>query len=115
MELVEQLGSGVPRILKSYGRECFLFSDNFIRMTFPAKGVHNVTENVTEKRLLDILKIINRNSQITTEKIANHLGVTKRTILRDIDKLKELGILHHIGSAKGGYWEIKEDKNPANK
>jgi predicted HTH transcriptional regulator len=33
--LVEQLGSGVPRILKSYGKECFKFSDNFLRMTFP--------------------------------------------------------------------------------
>ena len=36
LELVEQLGSGVPRILQSYGRECFRFLDNFIRMTFPA-------------------------------------------------------------------------------
>lgn len=33
--LVEQLGSGVPRILEYYGRECFKFSENFLRMTFP--------------------------------------------------------------------------------
>lgn len=36
LELVEHLGSGVPRILQSYGRENFRFLDNFIRMTFPA-------------------------------------------------------------------------------
>jgi len=30
-----QLGSGVPRILESYEKECFKFSDNFLRMTFP--------------------------------------------------------------------------------
>ena len=35
LELVEQLGSGVPRILQSYERKCFRFMDNFIRMTFP--------------------------------------------------------------------------------
>ena len=34
MELVEQLGSGIPRILQSYGKECFQFSDNYIRISF---------------------------------------------------------------------------------
>jgi len=34
--LVEQLGSGVPRILETYSRECFTFSDNFLRMAFPS-------------------------------------------------------------------------------
>ena len=35
LELVEHLGSGVPRILRSYGKECFKFTENFLRMTFP--------------------------------------------------------------------------------
>ena len=33
--LFEQLGSGVPRILETYSRDCFSFSDNFLRMAFP--------------------------------------------------------------------------------
>jgi predicted HTH transcriptional regulator len=37
VDLVEQLGSGVPRILETYGKECFKFSDNFLRMTFPSE------------------------------------------------------------------------------
>jgi predicted HTH transcriptional regulator len=36
LDVVEHLGSGIPRILEAYGRECFTFSDNFLRMTFPA-------------------------------------------------------------------------------
>jgi predicted HTH transcriptional regulator len=36
--LVEQLGSGIPRILESYGKECFQFSENFLRMTFPTSN-----------------------------------------------------------------------------
>nr|WP_262713162.1 ATP-binding protein [Anseongella ginsenosidimutans] len=47
LELVEQLGSGVPRILGSYGKECFRFMENFIRMTFPASK--EVTPQVTPK------------------------------------------------------------------
>lgn len=38
VELVEQLGSGIPRILQSYGRDCFKFMDNFTRMVFPSSG-----------------------------------------------------------------------------
>lgn len=35
LELVEQLGSSIPRIFESYERSCFRFFPNFIRMTFP--------------------------------------------------------------------------------
>lgn len=48
LELVEQLGSGVPRILESYGRECFRFMENFTRMTFPSSEITpQVTPQVT--------------------------------------------------------------------
>ncbi len=36
LDMVEHLGSGIPRILEAYGKECFIFSDNFLRMVFPA-------------------------------------------------------------------------------
>jgi len=47
--MVEQLGSGVPRILESYGRECFTFSDHFLRMSFPVHEsmIPQVTPQVT--------------------------------------------------------------------
>lgn len=35
MELVEQLGSGMRRILDAYGRDAFEIDDNFICVTFP--------------------------------------------------------------------------------
>ncbi|WP_291483147.1 Fic family protein [Cyclonatronum sp.] len=35
LELVEHLGSGIPRILEKYSKKCFRFTENFLRMTFP--------------------------------------------------------------------------------
>ena len=35
LEMVEQLGSGVPRILEFYSEGHFQFSENFLRITFP--------------------------------------------------------------------------------
>ena len=49
LDLVEQLGSGIPRILKSYSKACFHFSDNFLRMVFPSAEPVHATEQVTEQ------------------------------------------------------------------
>ncbi len=35
LDLVEQLGSGIPRILETYGRESFIFTPNFLRISMP--------------------------------------------------------------------------------
>ena len=35
LEMVEQLGTGIHRILKHYGKDCFHFTENFTRVVFP--------------------------------------------------------------------------------
>ncbi|WP_300435448.1 Fic family protein [Christiangramia sp.] len=49
LDLVEQLGSGIPRILKYYDKTCFSFSDNFLRMVLPAAEKVYGTEQDTEQ------------------------------------------------------------------
>ncbi|MGV3763698.1 Fic family protein [Parapedobacter sp.] len=60
LELVEQLGSGVPRILESYGKECFRFMGNFIRMIFSASEV--VTPQV--KKLINVFEGIHNRTEL---------------------------------------------------
>ncbi|MEO5787720.1 MAG: hypothetical protein ACOH2D_10750 [Gelidibacter sp.] len=36
LDLVEQLGSEIPRILQAYPKDCFQFSYNFLRITRPS-------------------------------------------------------------------------------
>lgn len=71
LELVEQLGSGVPRILESYGKECFRFMGNFIRMTFPASEevIPQVTERVTEQ-VLNLLAVADQTGRTSAELMA---------------------------------------------
>ena len=52
VELVESLGSGIPRILYAYGKECFMFTDNFIRITFPSNvyvNAHDGTKSAPSR------------------------------------------------------------------
>jgi len=55
LEMVEQLGSGIPRILEHYGRDRFQFSENFLRMAFPS--IEKVTPQVTPQveRLIKVM------------------------------------------------------------
>ena len=45
VELLESLGSGIPRILRAYGEDCFKFTDNFIRITLLI-SVHDTAHDV---------------------------------------------------------------------
>jgi len=44
----------------------------------------DVTENVTEKRIIIILNEINLNNKISIDQLAGILKVTRRTILSDL-------------------------------
>ena len=76
-------------------------------------GENNVTENVTENRLLLILEEMKKNTSITTTDLARILHVTRRTIHRDIDLLKQQGLLTRIGPDKGGNWKVIEENMQA--
>jgi predicted HTH transcriptional regulator len=77
LDLVEHLGSGVPRILKSYGKECFKFTENFLRMTFPVSG--QVTAQVTAQ-VEKLVKILDK--EMDRQEIQSKLGRLHREHFR---------------------------------
>ncbi|NDV17526.1 hypothetical protein GO009_16025 [Muricauda sp. TY007] len=86
LELVEQLGSGVPRILQNYGKECFKFMDSFTRMIFP------ISEKVTEqvKNLIAVFQ--NEHSR---NDLMDLLGLTHREHFRTeyLQRAIDLGLV----------------------
>jgi len=131
LELVEQLGSGIPRILQHYGKESFSFSDNFLRMTLSTKedvtepnerakeeggvmggaigGAIDATEALT-KRQREVLKLIANNTAITYTEIAEALSINESAVGKHITAIKNKGFLIRHGDTRG-YWEINLDKN----
>jgi len=53
-----------------------------------------------------ILDLINENNEITIPELSNRIGVTERTIERNIRKLRKEGKLKRVGGAKGGHWKL---------
>ncbi len=55
-----------------------------------------------------ILALIRQDPFVTTVAMGAALGITKRAVLKQIDKLKVQGRLRRVGPAKGGHWEVIE-------
>lgn len=119
LELVEQLGSGVPRILEIYDKSCFRFFPNFIRMTFPKNtggiidgiisgaigGIIGGAINELTDRQKEVLELIKNNPKISITQIAETLEISRSAIQEHIDLLKEKQIIEREGGTKG-YWKI---------
>ena len=111
LDLVEQMGTGIIRILQSYDKKSFEFFPNFIRVTFPfnkdkfreeAKEFAELTE--TQKSIINLML---DSPTITQETLSNLLGINIRTVQRNIKTLIEKGLIERTGATKKGEWIVK--------
>ena len=81
VELVESLGSGIPRILRAYGEDCFKFTDNFIRITLPISA-HDHASNHASNHASD-------HASVQVEKLVSILtGEMGRSELQGLLSIK---------------------------
>lgn len=115
MNMVEQIGSGISRMNKLMTevglpspefRTSGMFTVVFQRPNKNKKiSSGMVSEEMSEENILALIK---NNPEITIPEIAQRLNKTPRTIERQMQNLKKMGVLIRIGSRKAGYWEILE-------
>ena len=67
--------------------------------------VENVVENVVDRMDLIVL-LLKEDNTLSPAQLAKQLGVTARTIQRDLEKLSKAERIKHIGPDKGGHWEV---------
>jgi predicted HTH transcriptional regulator len=83
LEMVEHLGSGIPRITRFFGPECFHFTENFLRASLPSHGpVHaemEVTPQVTPQ-VGQLLRII--TGEHSRQELQEMLGLADREHFR---------------------------------
>lgn len=141
VELVESLGSGIPRILQTYGQSIFSFTKMFTRITLPAdpevvKQLHeednyqekkedyqeNYQENkknyqekeqpISTKVRDRILQILQKDNTLSVADIADILfDITPSGVQYHINQMKKQGVLRRIGPDKGGHWEVTDNKD----
>lgn len=112
LDLVEQLGTGIIRILKVYDKSVYEFTDNFIRVNFKFNEYKqleqfiNENDNSMSEISKRILALIEKMPSITQNEMSKQLGISIRTLSRHLNELKNNRTIERIGSNKKGYWKI---------
>jgi predicted HTH transcriptional regulator len=65
-----------------------------------------VSEKTSGKTSGKILEAILQNNTITIPELSILIGITERSIERNLLKLQKEGTLKRIGPAKGGHWQV---------
>lgn len=82
LDMVERLGSGAPRISEAYPKDCFIFTSNFLRMSFPA--TEQVTPQVTPQ-VEKLLVVV--SGEMAREAIQEKLGLSdKKNYVKNYQK-----------------------------
>lgn len=123
-KLIEQWGSGIPRIREAsralgYRLPEITEDGLFVRLiiyrgqstrqerikeTTGRYGTEHISDREdNQRKLLDLVK---NNPEITVKALANATGMTLSTIQRRLAKLQSKGQLKRIGSKKTGYWKV---------
>lgn len=115
LDLVEETGHGVKKIINRYDKDVFNILDTMVIVTIPFNKylVSTVNDIVNKKEysydsLIDYIKEIKKFKQID---ILNEFNISKSTSQRIINKLISLNIIKKIGSNKNGYYEINGTVN----
>ena len=64
------------------------------------------TQKSTQKSTQRIIALMKDNPYITTQEIADQIGIIRRGVAKHIKKLQEKGIIRRVGPDKGGHWEV---------
>jgi predicted HTH transcriptional regulator len=100
MRLVEQIGSGISRIIHLM-KEATLPAP-----LFQKEGMFTVTLMRPLKSREKIKALIKENPNITTMEMSEIIGISIKGIEKHIANLKKEGIIDRIGADKGGNWKI---------
>jgi len=111
MELVEQIGSGMSRILKAYNRSIFELSQSFTIVTFPFEEAfitqHGTINGKINGKITSVLDILKDNPKATIPDLTEATGKGQRTISRELKEYQDAGLLRREGSRKTGHWVVE--------
>ena len=95
---------------------------------YPSTAQKGVTTNVQvsttkltdrQRKILEAIKNnttnvqvnVQVNDQVNVQKLATLLGFSEKAIRRDLYVLRDMNLIHYVGSNKTGHWEVTNKTN----
>ena len=67
------------------------------------------SQKSSQKSSQKIIELIASNPSVTTQEMADSLGISRRAIAKAVAKLQQKGLIRRIGPDKGGHWQITKN------
>jgi ATP-dependent DNA helicase RecG len=109
-------GSPLPRFETDKNRTYFLaalpihpnfYDKNRKEVLFNGDKLGDKLGEKLGENQVKIIKLINRNKNITIKEMSNETGISATAIENNIAKLKKKEILKRVGSDRKGYWKLQ--------
>ncbi len=100
--------------LYTNGKEPIIEEQDVYRIEIPYMSTlqgsnSDTTQKSTQKSTQKILDLIRVDPYVTTQEMADSIGIIHRTVAKHIKSLQERGVIKRIGPDKGGHWEVVEE------
>ena len=108
VKLAENAGFGFDKIeenWKAYNSTVPDYQIEFDSVVVDFKMEAKETSGKTSGKIIELIK---NNMNISIPEMAETIGISERSIERNIESLKKKGLLKRIGPAKGGHWQVIE-------
>ena len=131
VDLVEQLGSGMRRMLGAYSPDIFRYTETFFHVDFrfageplaaaltPKSGLKpkggpmaksgpkkRAPSSATVELRIQIFEYLAAHPDTTTRDIALHFNIARSAILKHFAHLRTASVAQFVGPARGGHWEV---------
>ena len=124
----ENLGSGFPLILNAWNEKHWLRPELLeqpelmqVKLTLhiqnepinvkEAKHINTVHLTDRQRKIYEIIKNGTVNGTVNAQNLSVALGISLRTAKRDLYVLRDMNLIHYVGSDKTGHWEIVKPKS----
>lgn len=121
---IENWGRGTIRMIEECEKEGLPEPHFAVNKTLFTFSFENENFNVNDDRFTDkvtnkesvqlsdnqrkILEMMREKRDLTLTEIAMKIGISKRKLVDNTNKIKQLGLLERIGNPKTGYWKVKD-------
>ena len=114
VEMAEQIGSGMTRILKAYDPSIFDLTPGFIVVTFPFAEPFITSNDETNDKIIGkinedddpIIGAIYQEPTATIPKLSDSTGISQRTVARRLREYQDAGVIRREGARKNGRWIV---------
>lgn len=118
LKLMERRGSGLRKIIDEYPEDAVpvfrsteqsfivtLKNLNYGVRSMPS-GIDSGIDSGIEKNTEKILNAIRANPKITQKGLSEEIGLSVRTVARELKRLRDANVIKRVGSDRAGYWRF---------